>query len=109
MKEDAVRHPGVSVVKPLLALIAVATALAAPAAASAGLATITFRDVPLHGERSLTSTPGRFDLVGVRWHGSGSVQFSVHSTSGAWGPWLDGAAEEEDQPDAGSREATSTR
>ncbi len=95
--------------KPLLALIAVASALVAPAVASAGLATITFRDVPLRGERSLASSPGRFDLVGVRWHGSGSVQFSVHSTAGAWGPWLDAAAEEEDQPDAGSREAAATR
>ena len=30
------------------------------------------------------------------------MQFSVHSTDGPWGPWLDAAAEEEDQPDAGS-------
>ena len=30
------------------------------------------------------------------------MQFSVRSTAGAWGPWLDAAAEEEDQPDAGS-------
>jgi hypothetical protein len=96
-------------VKPLLALIAVAVALVAPAVASAGLATITFRDVPTDGGRSLASSPGRFDLVGVRWHGSGSVQFSVHSTAGAWGPWLDAAAEEEDQPDAGSHEAAATR
>jgi hypothetical protein len=96
-------------VKPLLALIAVAAALAAPAAASAGLATITFRDVPAQPERSLASTPGRFDLVGVRWHGHGSVHFSVRSTSGTWGPWLDAATEEEDQPDSGSREAVPTR
>ena len=41
----------------------------------------------------------------MRWHGSGSVRFSVRSTSGRWGPWLDAAAEEEDQPDAGSPEA----
>jgi N-acetylmuramoyl-L-alanine amidase/FlgD Ig-like domain len=96
-------------VKPLLALIAVAAAFVAPAVASAGLSTITYRDVPIHADRSLASTPGRFDLVGVRWHGSGSVQFSVRSTSGTWGPWLDAAAEEEDQPDAGSREAAPTR
>jgi len=101
-------------VKPLLTLIAVVAALATPTVASAGLATITTRDVPLpgsrhQGERSLAGSPGRFDLVGVRWRGSGSVQFSVRSTAGAWGPWLDGAAEEEDQPDAGSREAAATR
>jgi hypothetical protein len=97
-------------VKPLLALIAVAAALVGPTAASAGLATISFRDVPLgHGDRSLATSPGRFDLVGVRWHGSGSVRFSVRSAPGGWGPWLDAAAEEEDQPDAGSREAAATR
>ena len=45
----------------------------------------------------------------MRWHGAGSVQFSVRSAAGAWGPWLDAAAEEEDQPDAGSREAAATR
>ncbi len=84
-------------VKPLLAVIAVIVALSLPAVASAGLATITFRDVLLPGataqraERTLASTPGRFDLVGVRWHGSGNVHFSVRSTAGAWGPWLDAA------------------
>ena len=109
MKEGGVRHPGISAVKPLLALIAAAVALSAPAGASAGLATITFRGVPIDAGRSLASSPGRFDLVGVRWHGSGSVQFSVHSTAGTWGPWLDAAAEEEDQPDAGSREAAAMR
>jgi len=45
----------------------------------------------------------------VRWHGRGSVEFRVRSTAGVWGPWLDAAAEEEDQPDAGSREAAPTR
>ena len=29
------------------------------------------------------------------------MRFSVRSTTGRWGPWLDAAAEEEDQPDAG--------
>ena len=61
-----------------------------------------------HGERTLASSPGRFDLVGVRWHGSGTVRFSVRSTTGAWGPWLDAAAEEEDQPDARLAEAAAT-
>ena len=30
------------------------------------------------------------------------MRFSVRSTDGRWGPWLDAAAEEEDQPDAGA-------
>ena len=38
-----------------------------------------------------SSSPGRFDLVGLRWHGPGSVRFSVRSTDGRWGPWLDAA------------------
>ena len=96
-------------VKLLLAAIATIVVLALPGVASAGLASITFRDVPLQGERTLASTPGRFDLVGVRWHGSGSVRFSVRSTTGTWGPWLDAAAEEGDQPDPGSAEARASR
>ena len=102
-------------VKPLLAVIATIVALALPAVASAGLATITFRDVPLpatgapRAERTLAGAPGRFDLVGVRWHGTGNVQFSVRSMTGAWGAWLGAASEEDDQPDAGSPEARASR
>src|SRR6185436_4292996 len=101
--------PWVFAVKPLLAAIAVAAALVLPAAAGAGIASITFRDVPLHGERTLAGSPGRFDLVGVRWRGSGTVEFSVRSTTGRWGAWLEAASEEEDQPDGGAPEAASTR
>ena len=95
--------------KLLLAAISAVAAFALPVTASAGIASITFRDVPLNGERALAGTPGRFDLVGLRWHGSGSVRFSVRSTDGRFGPWLDAAPEEEDQPDRGAREAASTR
>ena len=66
-------HSREPAVKPLLAVIASLAALALPAVASAGLATITFRAVlrcTARAERTLASTPGRFDLVGVRWHGS---------------------------------------
>ena len=37
------------------------------------------------------------------------MKFSVHSTTGRWGAWLDAASEEEDQPDGGAPEAASTR
>jgi hypothetical protein len=96
-------------VKLLLAAISVAAALALPVAAPAGIASISSRAVPLNGERALAGSPGRFDLVGLRWRGSGSVRFSIRSAGGRWGPWLDGVAEEEDQPDADAREATATR
>ena len=94
--------------KLLLASIAGIAALALPVSASAGIASITFQDVPLNGERTLAGSPGRFDLVGVRWHGSGSVRFSVRALDGRFGPWLDAAAEEEDQPDRTAGEANAT-
>jgi len=95
---------------PLLVLaISAAAGLMLPVAASAGIASITFRDVPLHGERALAGTPGRFDLVGLRWHGSGSVLFSVRAPDGRFGPWLDATAEEEDQPDRGPGEGAASR
>jgi hypothetical protein len=98
-------------VKPLLAVTAILVALAVPVTASAGLATITFRTVPTAGERTTASVsaPGRFDLVGVRWHGGGSVSFSVRAAGGGWGPWLGAAPEEGDQPDAASPEAVASR
>ncbi len=95
--------------KPFLVVLSAAAALALPVSASAGIASITFRSLPLKGERTLAESPGRFDLVGLRWHGPGTVRFSVRSASGRFGPWLDAAVEEEDQPDAGSREAVATR
>ena len=95
--------------KVLLAAISVVAAFALPVTASAGIASITFRNVPLNGERALAGPAGRFDLVGLRWHGSGSVRFSVHSTGGRWSPWLDAAVEEEDQPDIGTPESTATK
>ena len=94
-----------------LALPAVARAL--PGTPPAGTATIAFRDVPTgaamsRGERSLAASLPVFDLVGLRWRGSGGVHFSVRS-AGRWGPWLDAAPEEEDQPDRGTAEAAATR
>ena len=94
--------------KLLLASLTGIAALALPATASAGIASITFQDVALNGERALAGSPGRFDLVGLRWHGSGSVRFSVRALDGRFGPWLDAAAEEGDQPDGRAGEATAT-
>jgi hypothetical protein len=96
-------------VKPLFATIAVLASLAVPGVASAGIASITVRAIPTEGGRPLTASPGRFDLVGVRWHGSGSVRFSARSVAGRWGPWLDAAPEEDDRPDPGSREGAALR
>jgi hypothetical protein len=81
-------------------------ALAFPAAAHAEEATIVSRDVPLHGERSLASSkpPARFDLVGLHWRGTGSVQFRTRSLAGRWSAWEAAAPEAEDLPNAGTAE-----
>ncbi len=87
-------------------LILIGLLLALPAPASAQDATIVSRDVPLAGERTLASSgaPARFDLVGLHWRGSGSVQFRTRAVGGRWSAWLDAAPEAEDRPDVGSRE-----
>ena len=84
----------------------IALALALPAPASAQEATIVSRDVPLAGERTPASIvpPARFNLVGLHWRGSGTVQFRTRSTAGRWSGWRDAAPEAEDRPDAGTVE-----
>jgi hypothetical protein len=92
-----------------LILVAFALFLAAPATAFAE-ASLTMREVPLHGQRSLAATaPTRFDLVGLHWRGSGSVEFRTRSTAGRWSRWHRAAPEGEDLPDAGSAETRPER
>jgi hypothetical protein len=87
-------------------LIPLALALALPAPALGAEATLVTRDVPLAGQRTLASSspPARFDLVGLHWQGSGTVQFRTRSVSGRWSGWHDAAPEDEDRPDAGTAE-----
>ena len=82
---------------------------AAPAAAFAD-ATLTMREVPLHGERTLASAaPRQFDLVGLHWRGSGTVQFRTRALSGKWSAWRRASPEGEDLPDAGSPETRASK
>jgi hypothetical protein len=82
-----------------LVLVAVVAFLASPAAAF-GEASLTVREVPLHGERTLAAAaPSRFDMVGLHWRGSGSVDFRTRSASGRWSAWQPAAPEAEDLPD----------
>src|SRR2546423_10912014 len=91
--------------KPVLA--ALVAFLVAPAAASAGVS-MTVRDVPLRGERTLAvSAPGKFDLVGLHWRGPGSVEFRTRSLADRWSGWRQAAPEAEDLPDAVSPESKS--
>jgi N-acetylmuramoyl-L-alanine amidase len=106
-----VQAPLVGVAAVMRILIAVAFVFfAAPAAAFAGT-TLTMREVPLHGERTLVSAsaPREFDMVGLHWRGSGSVQFHTRSLSGKWSAWRVAAPEGEDLPDLGSAETVATR
>jgi hypothetical protein len=106
-----VQAPFVRVAAVMKILIAAALVFfTAPAAAFAG-ATLTMRDVPLHGERTLASAsaPREFDMVGLHWRGSGSVQFRTRSLSGKWSAWRVAAPEGEDLPDSGTAETLATR
>lgn len=90
-----------------IALAAAAVFLAAPVSAALGEASITMREVSLHGaSRSLaSSSAARFDMVGLHWRGSGSVEFRTRSLAGNWSAWHRAAPEAEDVPDAGTAEA----
>src|SRR5439155_22670169 len=95
-------------VKPLLAtLVALAVVLPASAAVKEAGPSMAVVDVPLHGERTLSSSqaPSRFDLVGLHWQGTGSVRFRTHRIGGAWSAWHAAAPEAEDLPDRPSPEA----
>ena len=91
-------------------LVAFLLALALPASASAGLATLQVRDLPLHGERSLAvaSLPSPFQLVGVHWQGPGRLELRIRTASG-WSSWRPVREDVEDTPDASSREARAMR
>lgn len=90
--------------------IALLCLLAFPALARAEAATITSREVPLHGERVLASAaPPRFDLVGLHWQGPGDVSFRTRSVAGRWSAWRQAAPEAEDLPDLRSAEAAPRR
>jgi hypothetical protein len=80
-------------------LLAAVAMLATPALARAE-ATLTVREVPLHGGRTLESaSPPPFNMVGVHWRGRGTVTFRTRSLAGRWSVWHAAAPEAEDGPD----------
>jgi len=91
-------------------LVAFLLALALPASASAGLATLQVRDLPLHGERSLSaaSTTSPFQLVGIHWQGPGGLELRIRTAHG-WTAWQPVREDGEDTPDGSSRESRATR
>jgi N-acetylmuramoyl-L-alanine amidase len=87
-----------------IAVAAFVAFLAAPAAAYGGVS-MTVREVPLHGDRTLAGTTPRFDMVGLHWRGPGTVQFRTRSLQGRWSAWNRAAPESEDVPNDGTAEA----
>ena len=75
-------------------MLAAVAFLATPAPAHAE-ATLTMREVPLHGARALESTPPRFDMVGLHWRGAGTVMFRTRLLTGRWSVWQPAAPEAE--------------
>jgi len=96
-----------------LAVIAVAfvaatfvpEALATTSAPSARVTTVELRAVA-DDFFAPSKHVGRFTLAGVQWRGPGRVLFRSRTIAGHWSPWRAGAPEDEDGPDASSREAT---
>ena len=101
-KEDVTR---VSLVALLALLVAPSVG---PGNAAPGGVTIVSRDLPVGGERTLASTraPSRFDLVGLRWRGRGTVVFRTRSTAGRWSVWQ---APDDDESDAGPAPPTGSQ
>ncbi len=80
--------------------LAVAVAFLVAPATAFGEVSLTVRDVPLQGERMLAAAPpAPFDMVGLHWQGSGSVDFRTRSVAGRWSTWQPAAPEAEDLPD----------
>jgi hypothetical protein len=69
-------------------LLAVSAAvLAAPVSALAGAPTLTMREVPLLGERTLAAVTPRFNMIGLHWRGPGTVLYRTRSAEGDWSAW----------------------
>ena len=73
----------------LVALLALLVAPPVVQGTASGGVTIVSRDLPLGGEQSPASarSPGRFDMVGLRWRGAGTVVFRTRSIRGHWSAW----------------------
>ncbi len=91
-------------------LVALLLALAVPGSASAGLATLQVRELPLHGERSpaAATTTSPFQLVGIHWQGPGRLELRIRTRHG-WTSWQPVGADDGDAPDASTREARASR
>ncbi len=86
-----------------LALLGPAVARAGGGSGSTGDVRMVVRDVPL-GPRALqaSTAPIRFNLLGLHWQGSGTVDYRTRSLAGRWSAWS--GADADVGPDMGSPE-----
>jgi hypothetical protein len=91
--------------------VAAFVVLALPGVAHAGEVSIVSKDMPVGGDRALsgTASPIRFNLAGLHWQGSGTVEFRTRSLAGRWSGWRPAQPEAEDRPDASSAESAPRR
>src|SRR5262249_1631382 len=88
--------------KKLLLAVVVLMTVAAPATARAGDVAMRAQDVPLGRSLASTPPPANFNMLGLHWIGSGSVEYRTRTLGGRWqrwrgadsdnstGPWHDG-------------------
>lgn len=98
--------PSVWTTMPLKLLATFLAALAFPAAAAAAPSPAV-SEIPLT-DRGFAEAKSTFDLVGLRWRGSGTVLFRTRSVAGSWTSWRRADAED-DRPDLATGEGRSTR
>src|SRR3989442_12250165 len=96
------RHPCFRIAAVMRLLLAAALAFFATPAAAFADATLTMREVPLHGERTLAASAAEFDMGGLHWRGPGSVQFRTRSQAGRGSGWRPADPDGEGLPDFGS-------
>jgi hypothetical protein len=71
-------------------LPALAALLVSPASALATGPTLTMREVPLHGVRTIAAAVPTFNMVGLHWRGTGRIEYRTRSASGGWSAWRRG-------------------
>jgi len=86
-----------------IVILLLAAVAPAPAAHAANV-TMVARGVPLTARTvQSASAPVRFNMLGLHWQGSGSVEYRVKSPAGRWAAWQ--IADADTGPDAGSAES----
>ncbi len=105
MRITFVGNPGEAVRRCLAPIVVALLALVGAGEAAAGPATLVMREVPLRGERGLSTIADRrgFDYLGLHWKGGGRISFRVLQQAGRWSDWY--AADRDAGPDGATSEA----